>query len=70
MRFKIEWQAGGELEIDTDGTDWSPEEVASQVDQAINYAIDAVAEAVADEFDDCEVHADEAAYDCKPRRIT
>lgn len=70
MRYKIEWQAGGELTIDTGGTDWTPEELESQVDQAINEAVDRVAEAVADEFDECEVDQDESVYEVKTRRLS
>lgn len=70
MKYIVEWQAGGELTIDTEGTDWTPEELIAQVDQAVSDAVDKISDAVVDEFDDCDVEADEAVYECKPRRIT
>lgn len=70
MRYKIEWQAGGDLEINTEGTSWSPDELVAQVEEAIGEALDGVLERVKEEFDDCDVSGDEAAFECKPRRIT
>lgn len=70
MKYEIEWQAGGELTIDTEGTDWTPDELIVQVDQTVAEAVDKIVIAVEDEFDDCDVEADEPVYETKPRRIT
>lgn len=56
--YRIEWQMGGEILLDTDGTDWTPSEVHMQIGQAIMGCQEKVADAVADEFDDCDVEGD------------
>lgn len=70
MKYEVEWQAGGTIIIDTEGTEWTPGELESQVDEAVNEAADRVAAAVADEFDGCEVDEDETVYEVKTRRIS
>lgn len=57
-RYIVEWQMGGEIAINTDGTDWTPGEVEMQVSQSLIAAVDRVVDEVADEFDDCQVRGD------------
>lgn len=54
-RYRIEWQMGGEISIDTGDSDWTPDEVQSQATQVVMRMVDEVIDAVADEFDDCDV---------------
>lgn len=70
MKYEIEWQAVGQLTIDTEGTDWTPDELQMQVQEAISGAVDEIANAVVDEFDDCDVDTDEAVFEVKPRRLS
>lgn len=69
MKYIVEWQMGGEITIDTEGTDWTPEELDSQVTQALTEAESEVVQCVVDEFDDCEV-ADETVSEYKLRRLS
>lgn len=68
-RYSIEWQMGGEVIIDTADSDWTPGEVEMQAGQAVLSASDAVADAVGDEFDDCNVHADPVDPTYKIRKL-
>lgn len=70
MRYIVEYQMGGEVEIDLEGTDWLPEEIDSQVSQALDAAAEAAADRIADEFDDCEVNGEPAGVEYSLRRVT
>lgn len=70
MKFTIEYELKGEIEIDTDGTDWLAEEVDMQVSQAIIAACDAPVDRVSEEFDDCEILGEPAEADYSVQRIS
>lgn len=57
-RYRIEWQIGGEITIDTGSTDWTRGEVDMLVGQALLSAEDRTLDEVAGEFDDCGVEGD------------
>lgn len=68
MKYIVEWQMGGEIEIDTEGTDWTPEELESQVAESLSEAEDKAVECFTDEFDDCDI-TPETVSEYKLRRI-
>lgn len=70
MKYIVEWQAGGEIHIDTAGTDWSPEELETNVGNALDDIGERAFDNVVDEFDDCEVSGDTGEVEFKLRRIS
>lgn len=70
MKYVVEYQMGGEVEIDLEGTDWLPEEIDSQVSQALDSAAEAPADRIAEEFEDCEVNGEPATAEYSLRRVS
>lgn len=70
MKYVVEYQMGGEITIDTEGTDWSIPELEGIVQLAIDSSESSTIDRIIEEFDDCEIVGEPAVSEYTLRRLS